>query len=217
MSLPLEMGIECIPLKSLNSHPANPNQMDDELFGKLVENIKRERRYPPLIVRPDPTIANEFQILDGHGRKRAVEVLGHTSANCVIWPCDDATAMILLATLNRLEGQDIPVKRAELLEELSKLLDTSELETILPETVVEIEETTSMLDLDVDALLSDIEQAAQTRNTAGRSVSSFALTPEEAEIIEAGITAAQEEFDGNNRRGAALALICQNFQEKRNA
>jgi ParB-like chromosome segregation protein Spo0J len=211
------MGIERIPLKHLNSHPANPNQMDDELFEKLVENIKRECRYPPLIVRPDPTIENEFQILDGHGRKRAVEVLGHTAANCVIWPCDDATAMILLATLNRLEGQDIPVKRAELLDELSKLIDVTELEHMLPETVVEIEETISMLDLDVDALLSDIEQAAQTRTGGGRSPISFALTPEEAEIVEAGITAAQAEFDGNNRRGAALALICEEFLEKRNA
>jgi ParB-like chromosome segregation protein Spo0J len=211
------MGIERIPLNLLNSHPANPNQMTGELFEKLVENIRRQRRYPPLIVRPDPTIANEFQILDGHGRRRAVEVLGHTSANCVIWPCDDATAMILLATLNRLEGQDLPIKRAELLDELSKLVDVSELHHILPETMAEIEETVSMLDLDVDALLSDIEQAAQSQSASGRSVISFALTPEEIEIVEAGIKAAQAEFEGQNRRGAALALICANFREKRDA
>ena len=108
-----------LPLDRLRPHPANANVMDEERLEKLAENIRREGDYPPLVVRPHPEEQGSYQILDGHQRLDVLRRLGHQEATCYVWPCDDRTALVLLATLNRLEGQDDPLKRAELLRELT--------------------------------------------------------------------------------------------------
>ena len=108
-----------LPLDRLRPHPANANVMDEERLEKLAENIRREEDYPPLVVRPHPEEQGAYQILDGHQRLDILRRLGHQEATCYVWPCDDRTALVLLATLNRLEGQDDPLKRAELLRELT--------------------------------------------------------------------------------------------------
>jgi hypothetical protein len=59
-----------------------------------------------------------YQVLDGHHRWEALRRLGRDTAACVVWDVDDAEALLLLATLNRLQGRDDPRKRAELLEKL---------------------------------------------------------------------------------------------------
>ncbi len=61
--------------------------------------------------------------------------LGHTHADCVVWDVDDAQALLLLATLNRLEGDDDPRKRAAIVAELGSLacFDASALAQLLPE------------------------------------------------------------------------------------
>ena len=122
-----------VPLDRLRPHPANPNRMSDELLKKLETNIAREGDYEPLTVRPRPGETDYYQILGGHQRKTALQRLGHDEALCYVWPCDDATALRLLLTLNRLEGQDDPMKRAEILLELSALAAPEELAQLLPE------------------------------------------------------------------------------------
>ena len=118
-----------VPLERLRPHPANANRMEEERLEKLAANIAREGDYPPLVVRPHPEEAGCYQLLDGHQRWQVLKRLGHEDALCYVWPCDDRTALILLATLNRLEGQDDPLKRAELLRELTELASPEELPT----------------------------------------------------------------------------------------
>src|SRR5665811_2045067 len=107
-----------VPLAELHTHPANANLMSDERLDVLARNIEREGRYPPLIARPDPELPGEWQLLDGHQRVEVLRRLGHTEALVFPWECNDENALILLATLNRLEGEDVPAKRSALLTEL---------------------------------------------------------------------------------------------------
>jgi hypothetical protein len=51
----------------------------------------------------------------------------------VVWEVDDADALLLLATLNRLEGSDDPRKRAALLAKLREHRDVKDLTAWLPE------------------------------------------------------------------------------------
>src|SRR2546426_10816635 len=111
--------LQTLALDRLQPHPANANVMDEERLAKLAENIEREGDYPPLVVRPHPEEQGCFEILDGHQRCDVLRRLGHKQATCYVWSCDDRTALVLLATLNRLEGQDDPLKRAQLLRELT--------------------------------------------------------------------------------------------------
>ncbi len=79
----------------------------------------------------------QYQILDGHHRAVALEKIGCDSARCVVWDVDDDEALLLLATLNRLQGQDDPRKRGQLLKQLQEKLP--KLEALLPEAKVKLQ------------------------------------------------------------------------------
>ncbi len=97
-----------VPLDRLRPHPANANRMSEERLDALAANIARTGQYPPLVARPQPDEPEAWQLLDGHQRLDVLRRLGHTEALVFAWPCDDETALLLLATLNRLEGEDVP-------------------------------------------------------------------------------------------------------------
>src|SRR5688572_19461091 len=112
------VGPKMIPLDDLLPHPLNANTMPEDLKAKLRAHIKRTGRYPYLVVRPHPQETAKYQVLDGHHRVGVLRDLGHTEARCDVWDVTDREAKLLLATLNRLQGQDVPIRRAELIHEL---------------------------------------------------------------------------------------------------
>ena len=87
------MSIVDIPIKQLQPHPANSNVMAGSLLDNLIEHIKRHDRYPPIIVR-ELAGSQDYQIIDGHHRVRAVEKLGCAKARCVVWQADDALRVL---------------------------------------------------------------------------------------------------------------------------
>ena len=138
------MNTQTIQLDRLKAHPDNSNVMPEALIAKLAGHIDRTGRYPPLIVRPlshlpDDHVAEAtpadglYQILDGHHRALAIKLAGKKVAECVVWQADDQEALLLLATLNRLQGQDDPSKRAKLLSSLANRHNLSHLTQYLPE------------------------------------------------------------------------------------
>ncbi len=200
-----------IPLSRLHAHPQNANRMDDAFLDKLAANIQREGNYPPLIVRPHPKRRGHYQLLDGHQRSATLARLGFVDAWCYVWPCDDATALMLLATLNRLEGQDDPRLRAELLRELAALLSADELALLLPEDASALRNGLALLDLDIDALLADL--ARRTDEGDGLRAITFAVSAEDEEAIEAAVREASAALEGKNRRGRALGSIVRAYLE----
>jgi len=119
-----------LPIDRLDAHPANSNVMPKALLDKLAREVEETGLYPPVIVRP---IGERYQILDGHHRVQVLRQLGMTDAQCVVWQADDRQALVLLATLNRLSGDEDPRKRAALLAELNKSMGVAELARRLPE------------------------------------------------------------------------------------
>ena len=97
-----------VPLDQLHAHPANANVMTPGRREKLARNIARQGRYPPLVVRPHPHIDGGYELLDGHQRLEALRELGYEEATCFLWPCDDATALVLLATLTGSRARTCP-------------------------------------------------------------------------------------------------------------
>ena len=154
-----------------------------------------------------------YQLIDGHQRADALRELGIDFATCYVWPCDDQTALRLLATLNRLEGQDVPAKRAALLSELTSLVSPEELSLLLPESTGEIEQTLKLLEFDVDSLIADLESAAQLRASKAPCLISFAVPAEDVDVVMNAIDRLAASLEGKNRRGRALAEICRNYLE----
>lgn len=200
-----------VPLARLRPHPANANVMDQERLDKLAANIDREGNYPPLVVRPHPEEAGCYQILDGHQRWQVLKHLGHEDALCYVWPCDDRTALVLLATLNRLEGQDDPLKRAELLRELTQLASPEDLAQLLPESAALIRQSLELLDLNLEELLAELERQAD--GGTGLRAITFVVTREDEQAIEEAVQRVAADLEGTNRRGRALALIARRYLE----
>ncbi|MEM1211865.1 MAG: ParB N-terminal domain-containing protein [Planctomycetota bacterium] len=123
-----------IALDRLEAHPENANRMPADRFEKLVGHLERTDRYPPVIVREVDASGPRYQVLDGHHRVEALRRLGRGSALCVVWEVDEAEALLLLATLNRLSGDDDPVKRSALVARLRETVGEEALAARLPET-----------------------------------------------------------------------------------
>ena len=204
-------------LADLHPHPANANVMDDAVRATLRRNLDRERICPLLIVRPLPDLPDGYQVLDGHQRLAVLRELGWPTAPCFCWPCDDASALILLATLNRLHGEDVPAQRASLLQELTDHFPLEELATLLPEDADAITQTLTLIDLDPEALLAELVTAAAVAQRQAPRVVSFAVTAADEGAIEAAVATAMAPLVGPNRRGRALAAICRVWQESRDA
>ncbi len=201
-----------VPLDRLRPHPANANVMSEERLAKLEEDIRREGDYPPLVIREDPKEKGYYQTLDGHQREEVLRRLGYTEALCYLWPCDDRTALVLLATLNRLEGQDDPLKRAELLRDLTKLSSPEELAQLLPEDAGSISSSLELLDLDLEELLADLRREGQ--GGSGLRAITFAVSPEDEQTIEQAVQKVAAGLEGTNRRGRALAHIARSLLER---
>jgi hypothetical protein len=213
--------VRSIPLDKLVSHPANPNRMSKANFAKLVRNIERTGRYEPLIVRPCRTVArsnertsrnnkqltmnNEqhFQVINGHHRWMALKKLGKKEADVIIWDIDDSEADILLATLNRLCGQDVLDKKLALLKRLGERMQTAELAKLLPQTKKQIEKLNSTLDS--RNLILDGDRGSKIFLTP----IVFFASDEQQHVIETALN-----FVAGNRasrKASALSAICQYY------
>jgi ParB family transcriptional regulator, chromosome partitioning protein len=133
-----------ISLDNLHPHPDNANCMTDETMRKLIEHLRESGRYPPIIVRPHPVHAGEYQILDGHHRVLALRELGRTEAHCDVWDVDDEQATMLLLTLNRLHGEDDPAKRGVLIKRLASEISVDDLAKRLPDSVERLRKLMSL-------------------------------------------------------------------------
>jgi ParB-like chromosome segregation protein Spo0J len=202
-----------LPLALLHAHPQNANLMSRTSKATLAANIRRTGCYPPLIVRHHPALAGQYQLLDGHQRVDVLRGLGEQDALCLVWPCDDATAMLLLATLNRLRGTDEPTKRAALIQELTTLVSPSELALLLPKDALRLNNILAQKKLSGAALLADLNATVERASASAPVILTVTVPAEDAPTVEAALARAVAGRDGPQRRGRALARICRAYLE----
>src|SRR5262245_14314255 len=202
-----------VPLDDLLAHPLNSNVMPEDLQAKLRAHIKRTGRYPFLVVRPHPEQPGKFQVLDGHHRVAILRELGHTEARCDVWDVDDHEAKLLLATLNRLQGQDVPIRRAELIHELLGEMSVDDLAGLLPETDKQLEELHSLLEFPAEEIAALLEEQVEQAEKVLPRVMTFVVTPAQEELIEQAIELASDGTPGRDRKAKGLANLARHFLE----
>ena len=149
----MSSNVTCdIPIEFLVNHPENSNFMNAEIAQKLRRHIERTGRYEPLTVRKHPNEKGKFQVINGHNRLRVLRTLNVKMVNCVVWDIDDQQTRLYLATLNRLSGQDVPERRAVLLDNLLESYVRNELAALLPDTEKQLEELEKLAHLDMPSL-----------------------------------------------------------------
>ena len=177
-----QMTLQDIPVDLLVAHPENSNFMNAEALKKLRRHIERTGRYEPLTVRPHPSEEGKFQVINGHNRLRVLRALNYQTAHCIVWNLDDDHTRLYLATLNRLSGNDIPERRAALLESLLATFDIDELSTLLPDDTKQLEELQRLSRLEPDEVVG--------RNTGGEKFQVSAILTfmlEESEVKEVNL------------------------------
>jgi ParB-like chromosome segregation protein Spo0J len=207
------IGACMIPLADLIAHPLNANVMSDELREKLRVNIQRTGRYPFIVVRPHPKEPGKFEILDGHHRVLVLRDLGHHEARCDVWEMSDREAKIALATLNRLEGQDQPILRAQLLHELLGEMSLDDLAGLLPETDRQLEELHALLEFPAEEIAALLDEAAEQEEKVLPRVITFVVTPEQEQLIEQAVEMASDGTHGRDRKARGLANLAQRYME----
>jgi len=205
------LGVCMLPIKKLTPHPMNANVVSDDLREKLKAHIKRSGRYPSLIVRKHPDEDGRYQILDGHHRAKILQELGHTEARCDVWDVSDREAKLLLATLNRLEGQDMPIKRAQLIHELLGEMNLDDLSGLLPESDKQIEELHSLLEFPAEEVAALLEEEAEEAEKVLPRVISFVVTPAQEETILHAIELASDGTQGRDRKAKGLYNLASKY------
>ena len=204
-----------VPLEDLVAHPLNSNVMPEEFQAKLKTHIKRTGRYPFLVVRPHPQEPGRFQVLDGHHRVAILRELGHMEARCDVWRVDDREAKLLLGTLNRLQGQDQPIRRAQLLHELLGEMSVDDLAGLLPETDKQIEELHALLEFPAEEIATLLEEEAEQNEKILPRVMSFVVTPEQEQLIEQAVELASDGTPGRDRKAKGLANLAKHFLKEK--
>ncbi len=207
------VGARMIPIDDLVAHPLNSNQMPEDLREKLKVHIGRTGRYPFLVVRPHPDEPGKFQVLDGHHRVAILKELGHREARCDVWDVDDREAKLLLATLNRLQGQDQPMRRAQLIHELLGEMSVDDLAGLLPETDKQLEELHALLEFPAEEIAALLEAEAEEAEKVLPRVISFVVTPEQETLIEQAVELASDGTPGRDRKAKGLANLATHFME----
>jgi ParB/RepB/Spo0J family partition protein len=219
LEIKTENAIKTIVLSKLIAHPDNPNSMSEATFRKLIRNIERTGFYEPIVVRSHPKEKDRFEIINGHHRVKALEQLGHKEADCVVWDVDDDQTAILLTTLNRLAGADIPAKKIELLKKLNERMATAQLARLLPQTAKQIERLAALKD-------SVQRTAGSVQHKEFAIPLVFFVTKQQQEIIENALSGISQkgrltaenqissiDMTKAQRRAGAITEIASKFME----
>jgi len=203
------MQIEQIAIDKLIPHPANANVMSNENMNKLRKHIEQHKHYEPLIVRPHPKQTGCYELINGHHRKLVLEQSGCLEANCIVWQVSDEETLMLLATMNRLNGNDEPIRRAKLLQKLSQNNQPKELLKKLPETREQLKKLL--------ALNKPPRKIRPEKITNMPMVMNFFVTKQEKEIIEKALRKVnhimKNNAEGKHSRGAVLAYMANGCRE----
>lgn len=210
---PSRVGARMISVDDLQPHPLNANVMPTDLREKLKAHLRRTGRYPFLVVRPHPGEPGQYQVLDGHHRLEILKELGHTEVRCDVWLVDDREAKLLLATLNRLEGQDLPIRRAQLLHDLLGEMNLGDLAGLLPETDKQIEELHALLEFPADDIARLLAERADEEEKVLPRVLTYVVTPEQEELIERAVELASDGTVGRDRKARGLTYLARHYLE----
>ena len=189
----------------IEPNPWNPNRVDARTMAKLRAQLRREGFVKPLIVRPHPDTPDRWQLIDGEHRWRiARDDLQLAAVPCVVVSVDDRRARLMTVNLNELGGEAAPQALAELLHDLSKATKLEDLETELPFSMRELEDSLALLKVP-SGLLLDLEEEAKAHEAQAPKVITFVV--DEASVVEEAIARVSEGLEGKNRRGRALTLL----------
>ena len=103
--------IEKVKLELLDEFPNHPFKvLENDDFYKLVDSIEKNKMLEPILVRPKND--GRFEIISGHRRKKANEILGNKEIDCIVRDMTDEEATIFMVDSNLHREQILPSEKA---------------------------------------------------------------------------------------------------------
>ncbi len=108
---PAREQIQQIPLSELHPFEGHPFRVvDDEAMTRTVESISQFGVISPLLARPDPD--GGYEIISGHRRCHAAELVGLETLPVIVREMDDDEAIIAMVDSNLQREAILPSERA---------------------------------------------------------------------------------------------------------
>lgn len=106
----MEENISEIPINNLYNFKNHPFKItDNEKMEELIESIKEYGVLRPILIRKSD---NGYEIVSGHRRKHACEILGKKTIPAVIRELDDDEATIIMVDSNLQRDKILPSEKA---------------------------------------------------------------------------------------------------------
>lgn len=103
--------IEEIPLSEIDPFPDHPYKvLDDEDMENLVESIRAKGVITPCMVRQKKD--GRYELVSGHRRKRACEILGMHTMRCEVVELSKEEAVIMMVESNFQRSRVLPSEKA---------------------------------------------------------------------------------------------------------
>ena len=101
-----------IPLSEIDSFPNHPFQVkNDEAMQNMTESIKTFGIQTPAIVRQKDD--GRYELISGHRRKMALEIVGLTELPCIVRQLDDMQAVVSMVDSNLQREIILPSEKAK--------------------------------------------------------------------------------------------------------
>ena len=207
------MQVIDLPISDIVPAKWNANETDPEMRARLRRSIERFGLVVPLVVRE--VAQRAYETIGGAQRLDVLRELGHTTVPSVVAQANDGEARLLSQVLNHIAGQDNPGLRGQVLRRILESTSESEVAELLPGSLARLQDLTQIGQEDMAEYLHRRLQSHEAR----LEHLVFQLTSEQLAIVRsalrrAGVAAQSGKEQNPNRRGNALAAICQKYLEE---
>ncbi|MCD8195774.1 MAG: ParB/RepB/Spo0J family partition protein [Lachnospiraceae bacterium] len=166
--------VQEIPLSELRSFKNHPFKvLDDEAMQRTVESVARYGVLAPAIARPLPE--GGYELIAGHRRHRACELIGNRTMPVIVRNLDDDAATILMVDSNLQRETVLPSERAFAYKMKLEAVKHQGARTDL---------TSSQVGMKLQALDFVGKEAGDSRNQVHRFIRLTELIPELLEMVD---------------------------------
>ncbi len=199
------MKTERISVNLIDENEYNPNEMDENHYKKLVQNIKRKGFRKPIEVRKN---GERYTIVDGAHRFRACKELGYTEVDCIVDEIDVTEAMV--DTLNaNIHGSHNPYKEAMMFKQIHDRYTLQDIEKLTAYGQTEIKDRMDLLGLPAN-VQKMIEELQEKERKEAPVVLTFIVKETERQLVMDALGLFEDASDKNK----ALLALCKSALEK---
>lgn len=195
-----------ISIEKIKPNSWNPNEMDQDTFEHLMNDINENGFGDPITVRPIQGAGPyEYEIVDGEQRFTAAVKLGYLEVPCFIEEVDDFEARVLTIRRNKERGAFNPLKLAENILFLQKRFNAKQLEKMIGFKEAELKDYLKLLDLPSD-IKAMIKAQKEHEQKIMPMVMQFVVTAEDEKLINIALSKKHAE-----NRAEALKILCEDY------